>query len=268
VDCLLTPAGIPTLKDLLDYHVVTGSTVAKDLKDDQKLTTLDNKLKLDVKKSDGTVTVNGATVIKADVLATNGVVHEIDKVLIPAGFDATATLKLCAGTTTTTTAKDGVTQTIADLAVATPELSTLVAALKAAKLVAVFNGTDPFTVFAPSNDAFNELQKGLVDCLLTPAGIPTLKDLLDYHVVTGSTVAKDLKDDQKLTTLDNKLKLDVKKSDGTVTVNGATVIKADVLATNGVVHEIDKVLIPAGFDATATLNLCGGPSSDPLGVQV
>merc|ERR1719469_764185 len=190
---------------------------------------------LTVKVDGNNITVNGANVKQADVLATNGVVHVIDAVLVPDGFVAPFNC--------------GATQTIAELAVATPTLSTLVAALSATYLVDVFNGTAVFTVFAPTNEAFKKLGADLLTCLLDPTGLAKLTDVLKNHVVAGETLAADLSSDEKLTTLDNNMTLTVKVDGNNVSVNGANVKQADVLATNGVVHVIDAVLVPDGFVA-------------------
>ena len=135
---------------------------------------------------------------------------------------------------------------IVELAVATPDLSTLVTALKAAKLTGALSGKGPFTVFAPTNEAFAKLPAATLKHLLEPANIKELQSVLEYHVIAGAAVfAKDLKPDQSVKTLDG---LDVnitRTMPAGVRVNGvATVTTADVAATNGVVHVIDAVLIP------------------------
>lgn len=133
-------------------------------------------------------------------------------------------------------------KTIAETAMNTPSLSTLVAALSAGELVEVFKGTDAFTVFAPSNDAFTAVQS-TVDMLLMPENKSKLQNVLKYHVVAGTTMAADLQDGQELTTLQGeKLKVSIK--DGKVMVGGAEVIAADVTASNGVVHVINQVVVP------------------------
>lgn len=133
-------------------------------------------------------------------------------------------------------------ETIAAAAQATPDLSTLVAALKAAGLVSTLEGKGPYTVFAPTNQAFADIQP-TVDKLLEPGNKGELKKVLTYHVVPGVYTAADLKDGQKLKTVEGQ-DLTVSVKDGTVKVNGATVEKADVNASNGVVHIINEVLVP------------------------
>ena len=133
-------------------------------------------------------------------------------------------------------------KTIAETAVNTPGLSTLVAALSAGELVEVFKGTDAFTVFAPTNDAFAAIQS-TVDMLLKPENKSKLQNVLKYHVVAGTFKAADLSDGQELTTLQGE-KLKVAIKDGKVTIGGAEVVAADVAVSNGVVHVINKVVVP------------------------
>ncbi len=133
-------------------------------------------------------------------------------------------------------------KTIAETAINTPSLSTLVAALSAGELVEVFKGTDAFTVFAPTNDAFAAVQS-TVDMLLKPENKSKLQNVLKYHVVAGTFKAADLSDGQELTTLQGE-KLKVAIKDGKVTIGGAEVVAADVAVSNGVVHVINKVVVP------------------------
>jgi len=131
---------------------------------------------------------------------------------------------------------------IVALAKKTPDLSTLVAAVTAGDLATTLQGKGPFTVFAPTNQAFSDIQS-TVDTLLKPANKADLQKVLTYHVVPGTYTAADLKDGQELTTVQGQ-KLTVSVNGSTVKVNDATVEMADVNASNGVVHVIDKVLVP------------------------
>jgi uncharacterized surface protein with fasciclin (FAS1) repeats len=146
----------------------------------------------------------------------------------------------------TTTSTAMTTQTasgdIASVATTNPNLTTLVAALKAGDLVTTLQGTGPYTVFAPTNAAFASIQS-TVDNLLKPQNKGQLQSVLKYHVVPGIYMAADLKDGQLLKTAEGEsLKVSVKN--GVVKINGATVVTADVQASNGVVHVIDGVLVP------------------------
>ncbi len=131
---------------------------------------------------------------------------------------------------------------IVDVASGASNFTTLVAALKAADLVATLQGPGPFTVFAPTDAAFAKLPKGTLEDLLKPANKEKLKGILTYHVVPGKVMAADVKTMQANTV--NGQNLDVKVMSGGVTVNNAKVIMTDVVASNGVIHAIDTVLMP------------------------
>ena len=127
-------------------------------------------------------------------------------------------------------------------------VSTLVAAVKQADLVETLSGPGPFTVFAPTNAAFDKLPKGAVAGLMDPASKAKLAGVLTYHVIPGRLVAADLKDGQELTTVNGE-KLHIFVKDGKVMVgNGkdapATVQIADIISSNGVTHVIDSVVLP------------------------
>ncbi|MCL1468318.1 fasciclin domain-containing protein [Argonema galeatum] len=131
---------------------------------------------------------------------------------------------------------------IVDTAVNAGSFSTLVAAVKAANLVDTLKGAGPFTVFAPTDEAFAKLPEGTVDALLKD--IPKLKKILTYHVVSGKVMAADVVKLKSATTVEGSdVKIDA--SNGGVKVNDAKVSTADVAADNGVIHIIDTVLIPA-----------------------
>ena len=132
---------------------------------------------------------------------------------------------------------------IVDTAVAAGSFKTLATALQAAGLVDTLKGKGPFTVFAPTDEAFSKLPAGTIESLLKPENKEKLKAILLYHVVSGDvTAAQVVKLSSAKTINGQNLKLAVK--DGTVMVNDATVVKTDVLASNGVIHVIDTVLLP------------------------
>ncbi len=132
---------------------------------------------------------------------------------------------------------------IVENAAGSADHTTLVAAVKAADLAGTLSGAGPFTVFAPTNEAFNKLPAGTVDNLLKPEMKKDLTGVLTYHVVAGAVKAADLKDGQKIKTL-NGGELMVAIKDGKVSINGANVTIADVVSSNGVTHVIDGVLLP------------------------
>lgn len=134
-------------------------------------------------------------------------------------------------------------QTLVENASTADNLTTLVAAVQAADLVETLSGSGPFTVFAPPNSAFEALPAGTVETLLEPENKGQLTSVLTYHVVPGRLSASDLQDGQMLTTV-NGAQLKVSVANGMVMVGGATVTQADVYASNGVAHVIDRVLVP------------------------
>jgi uncharacterized surface protein with fasciclin (FAS1) repeats len=131
---------------------------------------------------------------------------------------------------------------IVSLAVGTDALSTLVAAVKAADLVSTLQGDGPFTVFAPTNEAFAALPEGTLESLLKPENKDQLVAILTYHVVAGKVMSTDLSDGMKAATV-NGAEVTITTADG-AKVNGANVVTADVEASNGVVHVIDAVILP------------------------
>ena len=133
---------------------------------------------------------------------------------------------------------------IVDTAVSAGNFNTLVAAVKAADLVATLKGTGPFTVFAPTDEAFAALSAGTVDDLLKPENKAKLAEILTYHVVSGKVMSSDLSDGMTPATVNGKLVTIHTK--GGVKVNEAMVSTADVDADNGVIHVIDAVLLPKG----------------------
>jgi uncharacterized surface protein with fasciclin (FAS1) repeats len=130
---------------------------------------------------------------------------------------------------------------IVDTAIAAGSFKTLVAAVQAAGLVDTLKGAGPFTVFAPTDDAFAKLPAGTVDALLKDPA--KLKDILLYHVVSGKVMAADVVKMTSAKTVEGK-NIRIKVDGSTVMVNNATVVKADILCTNGVIHVIDTVIMP------------------------
>lgn len=139
---------------------------------------------------------------------------------------------------------DATTQTIAGIAAGNPDFSTLVAALKAADLVGTLDGNGPFTVFAPTNEAFAKLPAGTVENLLKPENKAQLTAVLTYHVVAGSVMAADVVKLSEAKTVQGSA-VAIAVADGKVRLNdAATVTATDVKASNGVIHVIDAVILP------------------------
>merc|ERR1712195_34198 len=172
------------------------------------------------------VKINDATVTTADVAASNGVIHIISSVLLPPGVPLPPMP----------------TQNIVALAASIPDLSTLVTALKAGELITALSGKGPFTVFAPTNEAFAALPDGTLAHLLDPVNIKELQAVLEYHVIPDAAMRSfDLAND--VTTLEGK-DVHITRRNGRIFINDAKVTTADTDTTNGVVHIIDQVLIP------------------------
>ena len=259
VDQLLQPRNQGKLQELLLYHVVGDEIFSRELRRAQFVPTLAEKYLWVRKLWNGTVRVNNAKVIAADVDASNGVIHVIDTVLVPRGFELVPEEPTPAGD-------------LVETAIAAGAFNTLVAAVGAADLVGALQGESPLTVFAPTDAAFARLPQGLVDALLLPENQPKLQELLLYHVVNGRVLAGDLNYYQRVPTLQGS-PVTVVKWFGNVWVNTSKVTAADVLATNGVIHVIDRVLIPRGFslstksgnfDAAGLEELLAGTEADEL----
>ncbi len=137
--------------------------------------------------------------------------------------------------------------TIAEIASNDSRFSTLVTALDSAGLVQTMQEDGPFTVFAPTNAAFDALPDGTVEDLLQPENRERLTEILTYHVVEGANMASDVQGMSSATTLQGS-DVSISTSDGSVQVGGATVVQADVEASNGVIHAIDAVLMPPSGD--------------------
>ncbi len=213
VEALL--ADIPQLTSILTYHVVPELLLSPKVLEMEKIATVNGK-SLTVSMDMGKPMIDNAEIIITDVYTANGVIHVIDSVLIPG--------------------KD-----IVETAIADGRFTTLVAAVQAAELVETLQGEGPFTVFAPTDDAFKKLPAGTVEALLKD--IPTLKNILLYHVVSGKVMAADV---VNLTSADSVLgkPLSIEVKDGKVYVAGSQVIITDIETTNGVIHVIDTVMLP------------------------
>jgi len=133
--------------------------------------------------------------------------------------------------------------TIVEVAQANPDFSTLVAAVTAAGLGETLSGEGPFTVFAPTNAAFEALPAGVLEALLLPENKDTLVKILTYHVVPGAVMAADVTDGHVATVEGQNVTLST--ADG-VTVDGAKVVTTDIAASNGTIHVIDTVILPKG----------------------
>ena len=221
---------LDALTRILQYHVVSGKVPASEVVklDGMSVETIGGELVwIDVK--DGKVILNDvAEVIITDVKASNGIIHVIDAVLVP--------------------------QDIVETASANADFSTLVTAIGAAGLADALSAPNgPYTVFAPTNDAFDALPDGVLDGLL--ADIPALQRVLKYHVASGLLPASEVVklDGKSAETIGGEL-VWIELKGGDVFVNDAQVIITDIKTSNGIIHVIDAVLVPQDIVETASAN--------------
>ena len=221
-----------TLKQILLYHVVGDVVMAETVVTLDEAETLEGSM-VAIDVVDGNVFLNDSQVTSTDIEASNGVVHVIDKVLVPVMQEAASNETLEES------------KSIAEIAVA-GGFNTLVAALSAADLVETLSGDGAFTVFAPTDDAFAALPEGMLEGLL--ADTESLTQILLYHVVGDVVMADTVVTLDEAETLEGS-KVDIEVVDGKVFVNDSQVTSTDIEASNGVIHVIDKVLVP-GMDET------------------
>lgn len=210
---------VDALTNVLLYHVVAGAAVpASEVVGLTEVTTA-NGLVLPIDASNG-VRVGNANVLQTDVIASNGIIHVIDSVLLPPAAELD----------------------IVDTAVAAGRFSTLVAAVEAAGLVDALRGDGPFTVFAPNDEAFAKLPAGTVEALL--ADPDALAQILLYHVVSGELTASDVLSRNQVETL-NGARAAISSDASGAFIDNARILTTDIFTSNGVIHEIDSVIIPA-----------------------
>ena len=224
LEMLLKPENKAKLASILTYHVVPGKVMAADVVKLTNAGTVQGQ-RVDISAKGGAVTVDGAKVVATDIACSNGVIHVIDSVILPTD------------------------KNIVEVAASNGSFNTLVAAVKAAGLVETLSGKGPFTVLAPTDAAFAKLPAGTLENLLKPENKQQLIDILTFHVVPGVAAYSDqvVKMTEVPTVLGSTVPVVAK--DGKVKLGAATVVAADVEASNGVIHVIDTVLLPAKKDA-------------------
>ena len=218
VETLLKPENKDALIGVLTYHVVPGAVMAGQVVELKGANTL-NGQRVDISVSDDGVKVDTAKVVKTDIECTNGVIHVIDSVILPASDNLP-----------TTAAKAGT-------------FKTLLAAVEAADLVGALTGEGPYTVFAPTDDAFAALPKGTIETLLKPENKDQLVAILTYHVVDGRVYSDAALEAGAAKTLEGS-EIQISVEDGKAQVNDAGLVATDIDASNGVIHVIDQVILP------------------------
>lgn len=204
------------LRTILSYHVVADAVSAQEVASMRWVETVQGQ-SLFIQADTNGIRIDGAAVIKADVHASNGTIHVIDKVVLPRAD-------------------------IVDTAAKAGSFKTLVAAVEAAELVETLKGKGPYTVFAPTDAAFAKLPDGAVPGLLRDKS--KLRSLLTYHVVSGRVLSEAIAQGKTevMTVAGGKLR--ITRDDNGVMIDGAKVVTADIIAGNGVIHVIDTVLLP------------------------
>ena len=258
---LADPEGL--LTQVLLYHVVAGKVMSNDLSDGMEAATLQGESVV-FTLGDGMAMVNDANIIMADIETSNGVIHVIDAVILPPSLLAAAE-EVVAAEATPAPAEEAAPEAtpapveeaveaaapvadIVDTAVAAGSFNILVAAVQAAGLVDALKGDGPFTVFAPTDDAFAKIPQETIDGLLAdPTG--DLTQILLYHVVAGKVMASDLSDGLTVATLQGG-EVTFSLSDAGAKVNDANIIATDIETSNGVIHVIDSVILPPAAEAT------------------
>ncbi len=218
VESLLKPENKDQLIAILTYHVVPGKVTSKKVVKLSNAETL-NGQRVDIAVKGDKVMIDKATVTAVDVAASNGVIHVIDQVILPSS------------------------DTIPAVAKAAGSFNTLLAAVKAAGLADVLSGEGPFTVLAPTDEAFAALPDGTVEDLLKPENLSTLQEILKYHVISGRVFSDAVVELSSATTLAGE-DIKIATSKKGVQINGANVVATDIDASNGVIHVIDAVLLP------------------------
>lgn len=218
VETLLKPENKDQLIAILKYHVVPGKVMSQDVVKLKGAKTL-NGQRADIQVQGDQVKVDGATVETVDIDCSNGVIHVIDSVILPSD------------------------KNLVETAAEAEKFKTLLTAAKAAGLADVLANKGPFTVFAPTDDAFAKLPEGTIASLLKPENKEKLAEILKYHVVSGRVYSEDALAAKKAKTLQGKpVKISAKK--GVAKVNKAKLLATDIDASNGVIHVIDTVIMP------------------------
>ncbi|MDZ7717225.1 MAG: fasciclin domain-containing protein [Balneolaceae bacterium] len=210
---------------IITYHLVAGTTLSGDIPSQTDVETVQGELLL--LQSNNGVFVNGDTeVVAPDLTADNGVVHGIDQVLLPSD------IRKALGETN-----------IIDVAEEAGGFETLLGAVESTGLKTTLQFLEPFTVFAPNDDAFAALPEGTLESLTADQ----LTQILTYHALDSEVFAGDLESQQAPASLNGE-ELYISADDGSVTINGnSNVVAADIEATNGVIHVVDSVLLPDAF---------------------
>jgi uncharacterized surface protein with fasciclin (FAS1) repeats len=218
IKSLLQPENRDQLTAILTYHVVPGKLTAAEVISTTGAVTLQGQ-RVNFATSSSGATIDNAGIIKTDIIASNGVIHVIDTVILPTN------------------------DSIVDVASSAGTFNTLLTAAKAAGLADVLANDGPFTVFAPTDEAFSKLPDGTVEMLLQPENRDKLAAILKYHVIAGRAYSTDAASVGMAKTLEGS-KVTFSARNGALFIDNARILKTDIDASNGVVHVIDSVILP------------------------
>ena len=226
-------ADTEALSAVLTYHVVSGEVLAADVVGLNSATSVQGE-DIAITVDDGGVVLNGlSNVVTTDVEASNGVIHVIDTVILPPSLSADEPMA---------SDQEPMMADIVATATEAGSFTTLLAAVEAAGLTETLQGEGPFTVFAPTDEAFAALGEETINGLLEDT--ETLSQILLYHVVSGEVLAASVVDLEAATTVQGE-DISIAIVDGGVVLNGASnVVTTDILTSNGVIHVIDAVILP------------------------
>jgi uncharacterized surface protein with fasciclin (FAS1) repeats len=228
LEALLQPENKSLLTSILTYHVVPGRVSAKDAYDLTDAASVNGqRLNLDLKGE--ALRINDAVITTTDIQCSNGVIHVIDAVLLPEQ------------------------STVLSVANEAGDFSTLLAAVGVAGLNDILNGPGPFTVFAPTDEAFAKLPEGTVTNLLQPENREQLINILKYHVLPGRVYDDEAVAAGRANTLLGR-SIDIGFSAAGISVNQASVLAKNIETSNGVVHVIDQVLLPSKMSRRQVMN--------------
>ncbi len=237
---LLKPENRDKLQAVLTYHVLSGSVnLGAALSAKQAKTIQGSDVKIGF--NGGNVLVNDAMILDANIKCSNGIIHVIDSVILPPKSS----------------------NDIVSVAKKAGSFKTLLAAVEAAGLGDALSGDDPVTVFAPTDAAFAALPKGTVETLLKPENRDKLIAILTLHAVSGKVSAGDALNAKKAKALSGGM-LEFGITDGVFKVNGATIVKTDIICDNGVIHVIDAVMLPKAKAKSCKPNTAAVPGKAPI----
>ncbi len=235
VEELLKPENKDLLTNILKYHVSDKKMMAKDITSMTSITMLNGET-ANIEVKGNKVSIDGADIIITDIETSNGIIHVIDTIMVP-GVDIKPPA-LMDKKEISTADKD-----IIDTAIADGNFKTFITAVEAAGLKDTLKAAGPFTVFVPSDKAFAKLPKGTLEDLLKPENKDKLIDILKYHVADKKLMATDVSSMSSLQMLNGKT-AEISIKNKKIDIDGANISSTDIMASNGVIHVIDDLMMP------------------------